>query len=257
MGLLEKAGKMNDDKPKKAKKAKPVKASKVDEPKEKHDKAIAKKTRGAKKARKTREPRTPRVMPEGFQSAGRAAKGARRLVDFIVNYSGVVALIGFTATGAFFDPTLFLIAAIIPILLNMFFLPAKTNRTVGMFLTRTRFVNSKGQHPLWIHLTMSNFTALFLMMGVALIFMATEGNKTFLAAGICLLLISVADYVVTKIRHANGQQQNMWDTMFGCWFVVAEKSEDSGIKWLDRLESLGDFGEKKGLTGSQSEESED
>jgi hypothetical protein len=256
MGLLEKAGKMNDDKPKKAKKAKPVKASKV-ETKDKLDKAIAKKTASTKKTRKARAPRNPRVLPEGFQPAGRAAKGARRLVDFIVNYSGVVALIGFTATGAFFDPTLFLIAAVVPILLNMFFLPAKTNRTVGMFLTRTRFVNSKGQYPLWIHLTMSNFTALFLMMGVALIFMATEGNKTFLVVGICMILISVADYVVTKIRHANGQQQNMWDAMFGCWFVVAEKSEDSGIKWLDRLESLGDFGEKKGWSGSQSDESDD
>ena len=44
--------------------------------------------------------------------------------------------------------------------------------------------------------------------------------------------------------------------MFGCWFVVAEKSaeEASSSGWMKRLESLGDWGEKKGWSGTADDE---
>ena len=96
MGLLEKAGKKKDDDvPKKVatkakKAAKPVKTAKT-------AKAKAPKPVKEKKTREPRErkERAPRVMPDEFQLAGRAAKGARRLVDFIVTYAGILALLGY------------------------------------------------------------------------------------------------------------------------------------------------------------------
>ena len=261
MGLLEKAGKIKDeDKPKKAaakaKKAEPkaVKAAK------------AKPAKKEKVARAPRKPREARVMPDEFELAGRAAKGARRLVDFIISYAGIIALIVLTATGAFFDPTLLLLAAIIPLLVNMIILPMKTNRTVGMFLTRSRYVNSKGNHPHWTHLFLSNLTGLFVMIGLALLAMGSgslsdpntkkAGTQMLIYGGV-ILLIPLVDYVVTKLRKANGQNQNMYDAMYGCWYVVAERAETGENRWMSRLESLGDWGEKKGWSGSASDDEDE
>ena len=121
MGLLEKAGKKKEEiKPKKA-----AKKAKKTEPKPAKQ-AKAAKAKPKKEARE-RKPRDPRVMPDDFQHAGRAAKGARRLVDVIVTYAGIIALLGFTATGSNFNPTLFLLGALIPLSLNMIILPLKTN----------------------------------------------------------------------------------------------------------------------------------
>ncbi len=258
MGLLEKAGKKKDDVPKKAaKKAKPAKkvvkeAKPVKPAKEKKPKVA-----------RERKERAPRVMPDEFQLAGRASKGARRLVDFIISYGAILGLLGLTATGAFFDPTLFLIGAILPLLLNMIILPMKTNRTVGMFLTRSRYVNSKGNHPHWTHLLLSNLTGLFILIGIGLLAMGAgnysdpitkkEGTQM-LVFSVLFLLIPMANYIVTKLRVANGQSQNMYDAMYGCWYVVAERSDTSENRWMSRLESLGDWGEKKGWSGSADDE---
>jgi uncharacterized RDD family membrane protein YckC len=261
VGLLEKAGKIKDDeKPKKAAKAKkadpkPVKTAKSKTPaKEK-----------AKREPRKKTPREPRVMPDEFQLAGRAARGARALVDFIVSYAGIVGLIAFTATGAFFNPTLFLIGAFLPLLLNMIILPMKTNRTVGMFMTRSRYVNSKGNHPHWTHLFLSNLTGLLIMIGLSALLMGTanltdpstkkEGQTALVFAAI-VLLIPMTDYVVTKLRKANGQNQNMYDAVYGCWYVVAERAETGENRWMSRLESLGDWGEKKGWSGSAADDEE-
>ena len=261
MGLLEKAGKKKDDDvPKKAaatkakKAAKPVKTAKA--------KAKAPKPVKEKKTREPRErkERAPRVMPDEFQLAGRAAKGARRLVDFIVTYAGILALLGYTAIGSNFNPTLLLLGALVPLTLNMIILPMKTNRTVGMFLTRSRFVNSKGNHPHWTHQFLSNLTGFFLLAGLALLLMGggsitddttKSAGTQFLIIGALFLLIPLADYVVSKLRKANGENQNMYDAIYGCWYVVAERADTGeSSRWMSRLESLGDWGEKKGWSGS-------
>ena len=261
MGLLEKAGKKKDDSaPKKAaKKAKPAKAVKAQK---------AAKAPKPVKEKKTREPRerkerVAREMPDQFQLAGRASKGARRLVDFIITYAGVIGLIALTATGSNFDPTLFLLGAMIPLLVNMIVLPMKTNRTVGMFLTRSRYVNHKGNHPHWTHLFLSNLTALFVMTGLALLAMGggnlsdpstkSDGTRMLVYAAL-FLLVPLANYIVTKLRVANGQNQNMYDAIYGCWYVVAERSDTGESRWMSRLESLGDWGEKKGWSGSADDE---
>ena len=265
MGLLEKAGKIKDDeKPKKAavkaKKstAKAAKAPKAAKAKPKPEKKVAE-----KRVPKERKERVARVMPDGFKLAGRAARGARSLVDFIVTYAGIIALLVYTAIGSNFNPTLILLGALVPLTLNMIILPMKTNRTVGMFLTRTRYVNSKGNHPNWTHLFLSNLTGLFVMMGLASLLMGTgslsdpatkEAGVTMIVLGGVVLVIPLADYIVTKLRKAAGQMQNMYDAIYGCWFVVAERAESGENRWMSRLESLGDWGEKKGWSGSAADD---
>jgi hypothetical protein len=259
MGLLEKAGQMKDEGAPKAKKAKKVAAA--PKPKRERRRREAKPAKPAKEPRekKVRAPRVARTMPEEYELAGRAAKSARNLVDFIVNYSGVVALLAFTASGSNFDPTLFLSAVLIPILLNMIILPVKTNRTVGMFLTRTRFVNSRGNHPNFTHQIFSNLTILFLLLALmcfAIGFGSDGGiNWNFAGVGFVFLTPLLSNYVVTKLRYAGGHSQNMYDAMYGCWFVIAQR-DDSDSRWMGRLEALGDWGEKKGWSGADEEEEE-
>ena len=259
MGLLEKAGKMKEeDKPKKA-----VAKAKKAEPKPVAAKAKPSRKEKAKREPRQKKQREPRVMPEEFKLAGRAARGARSLVDFIVTYAGIIALLGYTAIGSNFNPTLILLGALVPLTLNMIILPMKTNRTVGMFLTRSRYVNSKGNHPHWTHLFLSNMTGLFIMAGFAILLMGTgslsdpstkDVGVTMIGIGGVVLLFPLADYIVTKLRKAAGQNQNMYDAIYGCWFVVAERGETGENRWMSRLESLGDWGEKKGWSGTAADD---
>ena len=46
----------------------------------------------------------------------------------------------------------------------------------------------------------------------------------------------------------------MFDAMFGCWFVVADQGEVESDGWMARLESLGDWGEKRGWSGSAADD---
>jgi len=132
-----------------------------------------------------------------------------------------------------------------------------------MFLTRSRYVNHKGNHPHWTHLFLSNLTALFVMIGLALLAMgggnlsdpSTKSQGTqMLVFSALFLLVPLANYIVTKLRIANGQNQNMYDAIYGCWYVVAERSDTGENRWMTRLESLGDWGEKKGWSGSADDE---
>ena len=253
MGLLEKAGKIkDDDKPKKAvskaKKAdpKPVKTAKAKPAKEK-----------SKRDSRTKSPREPRVMPDGFKLAGKASRFARRLVDFIVTYGAFLGVLGaFSMIDG--DFTYFWIGAILLMLFNLVFLPYKTHRTVGMFLTRTRYVNSKGNHPAFIHQIMGSLTALYVMLSIVFIGIGAAetggANWTIISIGIVLALIVVSDYVVTKLRAANGETQSMYDAMFGCWFVVADRGDVQSEGWMARLETLGDWGEKRGWSGTAADD---
>tara|TARA_B100001113_G_C20691638_1_gene441085 strand:- start:155 stop:499 length:345 start_codon:yes stop_codon:yes gene_type:complete len=101
--------------------------------------------------------------------------------------------------------------------------------------------------------------ALLILIGLGLLAMGAgnysdpktkkEGTQMLVFA-LLFLLVPMANYVVTKLRVANGHNQNMFDALYGCWFVVAERSETSENRWMSRLESLGDWGEKKGWSGS-------
>jgi hypothetical protein len=253
VGLLEKAGKIKDDgKPKKAV-AKAKKATKAT----KADPKPVKAAKASRKDKAKRVPREARVMPQGFKLAGKASRFARRLVDFIVTYGAFLGVLGaFSMIDS--DFTYFWIASFALMLFNLVFLPYKTNRSVGMFLTRTRYVNSNGSHPVFIHQILGSLTALYVMLSIVLIGIgagSTGGaNWTTISIGIVLALIVFSDYVVTKLRAANGETQSMYDAMFGCWFVVADRGEEESEGWMARLESLGDWGEKRGWSGSAADD---
>ena len=159
MGLLEKAGNIQaEDKAVKAEKEvekfneKVAKAAVVEEPKTKKSKK-ATKVKKPKKVKKAKEPRArkERVVkefPEGFDEVNKARAWFRSIVDLVVNFAlfSFYLLTNIVAGGAS-DLTYILILSLILPIFNLIFMPYKTGRTVGQWITTTRYVNSRGNNP--------------------------------------------------------------------------------------------------------------
>ena len=157
MGLLEKAGNVQTEDIKSTKVLKAekeaekfnqvvAKATKKEEPSQKKPKKAAK----AKKAKKPNKVKTPKVkkvrvlkeFPEGFDEVNKARSWFRTLVDLVVNFSlfSFYLLTNIVAGGAS-DLTYILILSLILPIFNLVFMPYKTGRTVGQWITTTRYVN--------------------------------------------------------------------------------------------------------------------
>lgn len=121
---------------------------------------------------------------------------------------------------------------------------------MGNWISRTRYVNSRGEAPVWVYFTLKGMTTLFVLIGLwALsVIMGNKslGESTFSqitnAVGLLLLIPPLLDYILYKLRGDLG----LWDTVFGgVWLVRTTKSTEAK-GWLKRLESISDFTESKG-----------
>jgi hypothetical protein len=177
MGLLEKAGNLQTEeaKPKKRKK----RAQKKREP-EPVVVEVPKKTR-----RKNRREQidldelvgeeTQFGPPGDFILASPGARRARGLVDFIVNWTIPFTILGIEAMGTFWDPTILWLGALGLIFFNIGFLPYRFKRTIGNFVSRTRYVNNSSNNPNFLYVTIKMMT-IPLLMG-ALILIATYAGE--------------------------------------------------------------------------------
>ena len=253
MGLLEKAGQIQADGPKATPKKKAIKAAKP------------KKAKAAKVMLEdelddldfdTGAAKASRVLPDEFVLAGKPAKFARALIDLLVTYGWLVPLVTMTAYGSFFDPTYFVIGGALITVFNLIVLPVMTNRTIGNFVSMTKFVTHKGNPPMFLHLTLRGLNFGFFGVGLAALMIGFPTmDSVVLGIGFAMLSICFADYVVKKVRHE--KQQGLYDSLFNAFLVSHVRSGDEE-GWLGRLESLADFGESRfKLGGSKDEESED
>ncbi|MDP6741496.1 MAG: hypothetical protein QF807_01190 [Candidatus Thalassarchaeaceae archaeon] len=257
MGLLEKAGQMQDEG-----KAKPAKASKPKPAKK--EKQAKKPARRAKKAKVVDDlddfevkERVAKTLPTEYELAKRPARFARSLVDFIVTYGAFVGLFG---TYLFIDGdfTYLWIVSIAIMLFNMIGMPIMTRRTVGNYASLTKYVNHKGNPPIFLHQTFKSLTILFILSGLGLILSAGLGksgglNSVNLGIGFAVLLIPFADWVVAKIRHET--RQGIWDSMFFAYMVSHSRTTDEeATGFFGRLESSGDWLKDKGWLGNDDEE---
>ena len=178
MGLLEKASNIeSEDKPPETKVVKPTAV-----PKKATPKAVAKKATPVKKATKkaknpkkvkppkVKKPRAPRVkkeLPDGFETATTGQKFTRRFFDFAVSYGWTIPLIGISAWGSNFNPTIIVILGIGLISFNLGFMPTYAGkRTVGNWISRTQYINSRGEPPIAIYLAVKGMTTIFVLFGV-------------------------------------------------------------------------------------------
>ena len=255
MGLLEKAEKIQTEDKVDVTPA-PVVAS-VAEP---EPVKVAKKSRRERRERKPKKTRpikekkirTPKTLPDGFESATNLQKRTRRFVDFAVSYGWSIPILGLQGFGGGADTTYFIILGILLTIGNLIALPAYTNRSIGNWVSRTRYVNTRGENPLWPFLTIKGLTTSFVLISsFAILVIMSElsmGDSTlgtiFRVIGLILIIPPLVDYIMYK-RRANGL--GLWDTFFGgVWMVKTGKTAEAK-GWLKRLESLGDFAESRGL----------
>ena len=255
MGLLEKAEKIQTEDKVDVTPA-PVVAS-VAEPEPVKVAKKSRRERREKKPKKTRpikekKIRTPKTLPDGFESATNLQKITRRFVDFAVSYGWSIPILGLQGFGGVADTTYFIILGILLTIGNLVVLPAYTNRSIGNWVSRTRYVNTRGENPLWPFLTIKGLTTSFVLISsFAILVIMSElsmGDSTlgtiFRVIGLLLIIPPLVDYMMYK-RRANGL--GLWDTFFGgVWMVKTGKTAEAK-GWLKRLESLGDFAESRGL----------
>ena len=246
MGLLDKVDNLDESKP--AKKAAPKKAvAKKAAPK----KAVAKKAAPKRAVAKKAAPKNnlpekirPSGLPEGFELAGKMPRYVGWLVNFAWNYG---VLLGTMSIFIFGDPDLtwpFLAAAIM-ILVNWLIIPIWQGRNIGEFVSRTKYMNSYGNKPLFLHAILNNSLGFLVLIGV--IFFAigfqnitnSEG-ATYVGIGAFFIILWVVNAFFKK---NSDYSQGIFDMAFNSYLVkhVASGNETG---WLARFEGLGDFGDK-------------
>ncbi len=259
MGLLEKAGGMQADDPPK----KPKRAKKKRDP---NPEPVTEKPK--KQRRKKKEVSLDELLEEEAQDGPPgdfiiASKGARRsrgLVDFIVNWTLPITILTIEAMGTFWNPTWLWVAGLAIIVFNIGYLPYAHKRTIGNFVSRTRYVNRHGKDPIFLYVTIKMMTVPFIMG--ALILIATFAGEiqdskeaiTPFAIGVAFALVPFSDWVVLKVRHEAGQ--GLWDTIFGA-YIVAHVPEEGAEGWLAKLEATGDYFEQKGWLSDEEGSEED
>ena len=264
MGLLEKAGKIQSEE-NTLETSTTVVASVVEpEPVKATKKSRReKKAKTPKKTRPVREKKAKvaKIFPTGFEKASNLQKRTRRFVDFIVSYGWSIPIIGLSAWGSNFNPTPFFLVGIILIVGNLIILPSQTSRSMGNWVSRTKYINSRGENPLWPYLFLKGITTVFVLGGImALLSIPSNGglgdtttSKIFTVIGLLMIFPPLLDYIMLKLSKDKGM--GLWDRLFGSIWMVKTGKTAEAKGWLKRLESLGDFAESRGLL-KESEDTE-
>ena len=250
MGLLDKVDNLEETKPKKAvaKKATPKKAvAKKATPK----KAVAKKATpkkaesksATKKAAKVEKIR-PTGMPEGFELSGNMPRYIGWLINFSWNFGVAIAALSIIGSGA--DPDLTPAWAVsgLMIIVNWLVLPIWTGRNIGEFVSRTKYINSSGDRPNFMHAILNNSLGFLALFGIILLMSnfqtLSSGGMAWFITGVVLILLWVVNFFFKK---NSDYSQGLFDIAFRTYLVKHVATGDE-TGWLARFESLGDFGDK-------------
>ena len=250
MGLLDKAGNVGttpNEKPKAVAKAVAKAAPKaVAKPK-----AAVKTTVSAKpvKAKKVKTPRTT-GLPEGYELASKMNRSISGWVNIAVNFSVLIAGFGMVifADGGATSTGLIGLAAVM-IILNVIIIPAKTGRTIGHFVSRTKFMTANGEKANVFHSILANTVGLFTLIGVGLVMfnMSDFDAKNYPSiAGLVIGVIFIALWFVNRNFKKNSEMdQGLYDLLFSAYLVkhIPVEGEVSTGIW-GRLENAGEWGDK-------------
>ena len=245
MGLLDKVDNLDDAKPAKAtaKAAKPAKATAKAAKPVKAAKA-AKTAKPAKaKSDKTKKIR-PTGLPEGYELAGNMPRYIGWIINFGWNFGLPIGLLSMIATGADPDLTVGWGAAGLMILINWLVMPIWTGRNIGEFVSRTKFINSSGNKPMFIHAVLNNSIGFLSLIGIVMMMAYFQdidaGGMAPFVTGIFFVVFWIFNFFLKK---NSDYSQGVFDLAFSAYLVkhVATGTETG---WLARFESLGDFGDK-------------
>ena len=253
MGLLDKVDNMDDAKPAKAK---PKAAKAVAKATPKAAKAVAKKAtpKAAKPASKSiklndegsdkPEKIRPTGLPEGFELAGNMPRYIGWIINFAWNFGVAIGLLSILSTGADSDLTIGWAVSGLMIILNWLVLPIWTGRNIGEFVSRTKYINSSGSKPIFLHAILNNSIGFLSLIGLIMMManfqdISTTGMVPFIV-GVLFIVFWIFNFFLKKNSDFS---QGVFDLAFSSYLVKhVATGDESG--WLARFESLGDFGDK-------------
>jgi hypothetical protein len=251
MGLLDKAndaGKAPTETPKKAvakaipqtvapaQMAKPVKAAK------------------AAKVPKASRVKRPKLntdgLPEGYEIATKNSRFLAWLMNFIWNFGVLFGALFLSVMGS--TPTIPAVGALLMIVTNVFVIPIMTGRTLGNFMSRTRYITSADAKPNPVHGFLVNSVGLMALVGFSLVIFNMGNlfddsgkpapiNIAFLILGIILFSIRIVD---GRFKKNSDQNQGLYDMIFGAYLVKYVPSPDEELTGIAaRLEGMANFGD--------------
>ena len=253
MGLLDKAGnveKTPNGKPKAVAKAVPKAVAKAVPKAVAKPKAIAASTVSAKpvKAKKVRTQRTT-GLPEGYELASKMNRSISWWVNIAVNFSVLTGALVLTASNTSAITTYLFMLSGLMILTNVIVIPAKTGRTIGHFVSRTKFMTANGQKASVMHSILANTVGLFTLIGLILVLinMSDFDPKNYASiAGLVIGVIFIVLWFVNRnFKKNSDMDQGLYDLLFNAYLVKhipAEGEVSTGI-W-GRLENAGEWGDK-------------
>ncbi len=211
------------------------------------------KPKSRRRERKSRTPRTKRTrqvktLPEGFEEVTSGQRLIRRTSDFAVSYGWCIPILAINAWGVYADFTYFIIIGLLLMLFNLGFMPRSTGRTVGNWISRTTYVNSKGVTPSPYYLLIKGLTFVVVLVGILMVATSIQdigetSGQALLGIGLVILLPPMLDYLFHRFKRDN---MGLWDTLFGgVWLVRTTKTAEAK-GWLKRLEQLGDYSAERG-----------
>ena len=253
MGLLDKVDNIDDAKPAKAK---PKAAKAVAKAKPRAAKAVAKKATPkaakpasakakAKGAGKDKpEKIRPTGLPEGFELAGNMPRYIGWIINFAWNFGVSIGLLSILSTGADSDLTIGWAVALLMILVNWLVLPIWTGRNIGEFVSRTKYINSSGSKPIFLHAVLNNSIGFLSLIGLILMManfqnISTSGMVPFIT-GVVFIVFWIFNFFLKK---NSDYSQGIFDLAFSSYLVKHVSTGDE-TGWMARFESLGDFGDK-------------
>ena len=259
MGLLDKVDNLDETKPAKAKpkvakavaKAKPKAAKAVAKaaPKAAKPAKPSKAAKAAKAAKATKveegpERIRPTGLPEGYELAGNMPRYIGWLINFAWNFGVAIGLLSIISTGADSDLTIGWLASGIMIILNWLVLPIWTGRNIGEFVSRTKYINSSGNKPIFIHAILNNSIGFLSLIGVMMMMAnfqdISSGGMPWFITGIVFVIFWIVNFFFKKNSDFS---QGTIDLAFSAYLVKHVATGDE-TGWLARFESLGDFGDK-------------
>jgi len=243
MGLLDKAAEKKAE-PKVVEVEKPKRERRQRKTKAEIEPVVVSPEKKVKKARKKREPSQPKVIPKEFELAGRLNRFAVGLANFVVNWGLVVTAI---VMSAFLNanPTWIIVGGFLLAITNIIILPIFMGRNLGQFISRTKYINSKSQRPLFLHALMNNLNFPLFLLGLILVLMGSgKGDYALVGGGVFASSLLLIDSMLCKRYLFQESKQGLWDIIFNAYLVKHVPSgEETG--WLAKLEGLGDFAEQK------------
>jgi len=204
-------------------------------------KATPKPAKSSKPKKENEEKIRPTGLPEGYELAGKMPRYIGWLINVAWNFG---VLVGTLSVFLFSDSdfTIGFAAAGLMILFNWLVIPIWMGRNVGEFVSRTKYINSSGNKPLFIHAILNNSLGYLFLLGLAMVAMNINqnGDVKFAAVGAVLMLMWIINFFFKKNSDFS---QGIFDLAFST-YLVKHISTGNETGWAARFEGLGDFGDK-------------